>query len=41
MNVFMGIMSVIVVGLVVWAIVEYVVDGIFNINDLKDDDYGC
>jgi len=41
MDVLIGIISVIAIGLGVWAIVEYVVDGIFHVSDLKDDDYGC
>lgn len=41
MKVFAGILVVIGIGLSVWLAVEYIIDELFNINDLKDDDYGC
>jgi hypothetical protein len=41
MKVFAGMLLIAGIGIGVWLFVEYVVDKLFDNNDLGDSDYGC
>jgi hypothetical protein len=41
MKVFAGMLLIAGIGIGVWFFVEYIVDKLFDNNDLGDSDYGC
>jgi hypothetical protein len=41
MKVFAGMLLIAAIGIGVWLLIEYVVDKMFDKDDLGDSDYGC